>query len=432
VTALELLWLPFLACLILAGLHAYLGLHVLARGVIFVDLALAQVAALGVTTALLAGHPLQSRGAYAYALAFTGAGAALFALTRGRHVGVPQEAIIGIVYAVAAALTVLGLDRVPQGGEQIKQLLIGSILAVTRDDVLRLAGLYAVIGAVLWLSRSPLLALSLGGAVRGARAWDFFFYLTFGVVVVSSVQIAGVLLVFTYLIVPAVIGALVATTVARRLAIGWGVAFLASVAGLSASYAWDLPTGATIVATFGGALTVVALGRAGVALRAALRRSGAHALTPAGVVVGALTATAGLVLAAFPQADHYWLDAAEWLGPPIRSAFLSPHERAVFAESQAAVAHANAELPSLRLRDADAQWGTRPLPGDQRERLRQFVLGRSEMVAGDQAVLRTLRARVRERQRYVVGFTATLGGLVLGMWAWRGWARGLCAPRGQR
>jgi len=208
---LELLLVPFLACVVLAGIHAYFGLHVLARGVIFVDLALAQVAALGMTAALLFGHGPQSDAAYYYALAFTAVAAAVFALARrpelppGPHV-VPQEALIGIVYAAAAALTILALDRVPQGGDQIKQLLVGGLLGVTGEDVVRVATLYGAVALVHWLCRRPLLALSTGGAVTHARAWDFFFYFTLGLVVTSSVRIAGVLLVFSYLIVPAVWG----------------------------------------------------------------------------------------------------------------------------------------------------------------------------------------------------------------------------------
>ena len=130
----ELLWAPFVACLVLTAIHVYLGLHVLARGVIFVDLALAQVAALGVTIAFLAGHPIQSEAAYWYALAFTLAGAALFAASRARRVPVPQEAIIGIVYAVSAAAAVLVVDRAPQGGEHIRQILVGSILTATPTE----------------------------------------------------------------------------------------------------------------------------------------------------------------------------------------------------------------------------------------------------------------------------------------------------------
>ena len=165
---LELLWLPFLACLVLTGIHVYLGLHVLARGVIFVDLALAQVAALGITAAFLAGHPIQSEAAYWYALAFTVGGAALFSLTRMRRAVIPQEAVIGIVYAVSAAITVLVVDRAPQGSEHIKQLLVGSILTVTPAEVARLAILYALIGALHVAIRRPLLDISFDP--EGARS----------------------------------------------------------------------------------------------------------------------------------------------------------------------------------------------------------------------------------------------------------------------
>jgi zinc/manganese transport system permease protein len=151
----EFLWAPFLACLVLTGIHVYLGLHVLARGVIFVDLALAQVAALGITVAFLAGHPIQSDAAYWYALAFTLGGALLFASSRVHRAPIPQEAIIGIVYAVSAAAAVLVVDRAPQGGEHIKQLLVGSILTVTPGEIARLAALYAVIGALHLLIRRP-------------------------------------------------------------------------------------------------------------------------------------------------------------------------------------------------------------------------------------------------------------------------------------
>jgi zinc/manganese transport system permease protein len=415
---LDLLLLPFLACLVLAGIHAYLGLHVLARGVIFVDLALAQVAALGMTVALLAGHAPDSDAAYAWALVFTVLGAAVFALTRrmpGDDAGapVPQEAIIGIVYAVAAALTVLVLDRVPQGGEQIKQLLVGSILGVTPGDVLRLAVLYAVIGAAHWLCRRPLLALSFGGEVRGARAWDFLFYLTFGLVVTSSVRIAGVLLVFSYLIVPAVIGAWLAPTIARRLALGWTVGLVVSAASLAVSFAADLPTGATVVASFGALLAAVGIGRGLWALGARMRREGRRALAGLGVGVGIAVAVAGLALAAFPHADHVWLDALERAFPAIRTPFLTAFERRVAADTLESVARGTRELSRLRALAADVQWGRRDLPAEQRERLRQFVTGRDEMVTGDAMVLKTLAGRARERQRFVLGLPLALAGLIL-------------------
>jgi zinc/manganese transport system permease protein len=230
ISAIEFLWVPFLACLVLTGIHVYLGLHVLARGIIFVDLALAQVAALGITVAILAGHPIQSEAAYWYALAFTLAGSLVFALSGTRRSALPQEAIIGIVYAVSAAIAILIIDRAPQGSEHIKQLLVGSLLTVTLREVATLALLYAIIGALHWAIRRPLLEISLDPETaaskgRWLRWWDFVFYGSFGFVVTSSVQIAGVLLVFSYLIVPAAIAALLARSVIARLALGWGIGF---------------------------------------------------------------------------------------------------------------------------------------------------------------------------------------------------------------
>jgi zinc/manganese transport system permease protein len=194
------------------GNHVYLGFCV-RRGVIFVDLALAQIAALGVTVAFLAGHEIQSEASYWYALVFTLGGAALFAVSRTRRTPVPQEAIIGIVYVVSAAAAVLVIDRAPQGGEHIRQILVGSILTVTPVEVGTLALLYAPIGVLHWLIRRPLLDISFDptAPARAGRArMDFVFYASFGVVVTSSVRLAGVLLVFAYLVVPATAAALLA------------------------------------------------------------------------------------------------------------------------------------------------------------------------------------------------------------------------------
>ena len=402
----DLLLLPFVACLVLTGIHAYLGLHVLARGVIFVDLALAQVAALGLTVALLAGHAPASAAAYWYALAFAVGGGLLFAVTRVRRAPVPQEAIIGIVYAVSAALTILVVDRAPQGAERIKQLLVGSILTVTGGDVLALAGLYAVVGLVHWLVRGPLLALSFGGGrERSGRvlAWDALFYASFALVVTSSVRVAGVLLVFAYLVVPAAIAVLLVRGVSRRLAFGWLVGAVVSAAGLVASYRWDLPTGAAIVSAFGLALAVTAGTLGTRAAAAAVRARGVAALRPAAIVLGAAIALAGLLLALFPAMDHLWLDALERGLPSVQQAFLTPAERAVRRDTLETLARGEAQLAELRVLQQDVQWGTRTLDAERQERLRQFLAGRGELTAGDRLVLRTLRAKARERQRYWLG-----------------------------
>ncbi|MBI2871451.1 MAG: metal ABC transporter permease [Candidatus Omnitrophica bacterium] len=254
---------PFAACLILTGIHAYLGLHVIEREVIFVDLALAQVAALGSTVGFLLGFGLHTAESYTFALVFTLLGAAVFSLTRLKKPVVPQEALIGIVYAVAAAAAILALSRAPEGGEELKSLMVGHLLFVGWPEIAKTFALYSAIGLVHWMARRELLLISRdpeAAFARGfkVRAWDFLFYATFGFVVASSVEMAGVLLVFSFLIVPAVCGVLLARSVGSRLAVGWITGIITSMAGMAASYAWDLPTGAAVVCTFGVCLVLCA------------------------------------------------------------------------------------------------------------------------------------------------------------------------------
>ena len=254
--------IPFLAGLILTGIHAYLGVHVVERGVIFVDLSLAQIAALGTTAAYLAGHDLHDPVTYFWSLGFTLAGAAIFSLSRvHRETRIPQEAIIGIVYAVSAAAAILAMSKAPEGTEHLKDMLVGNILTVSPQTVIKTAILYAIVGAFHFVFRKRFLAISLGHDVPNLRWWDFLFYASFGFVVTSSVAIAGVLLVFSYLIVPSVAAMLFAQTIGKRLAIGWTMGAIVSAAGVLLSFQLDLPTGATIVCTFGAALLVMAMFR---------------------------------------------------------------------------------------------------------------------------------------------------------------------------
>lgn len=251
-----LLFWPGLACLVLTGIHVYLGLHVVERGVIFVDLSLAQVAALGATVALLLGFDMHGQWAYVFSLGFTFIGAVFFALSRSRKAKFPQEAIIGIVYAVSAAAAILIMDRSPEGAEHIKYMLAGNLLAVSPGEVAKMALLYSLVGVLHWFWRKPFFAITLApreAVERGysIRLWDFLFYITFGIVVTSSVAIAGVLLVFSYLIVPAVSATLFAERISSRLALGWTMGALVSIVGLCGSYFLDTPTGATIICVFG-------------------------------------------------------------------------------------------------------------------------------------------------------------------------------------
>ncbi len=262
---LQFLILPFLASLILTGIHAYLGVHVVERGVIFVDLALAQIAALGATTAILIGMDPHGSGAYWMSLGFTFVGAGIFTFVRSRQKRIPLEAFIGITYAVASAAAILAMSKATGETEHLKDMLVGNILAVSRHDVIKTALLYGAIGLFHFIFRKKFLAISLshhnGADVPNlnVRLWDFLFYASFGFVVTSSVAIAGVLLVFCYLVVPSVGAMLFADRIGARLAIGWTMGTLVSALGCYFSVFFDTPTGATIVCTFGAVLVVMAV-----------------------------------------------------------------------------------------------------------------------------------------------------------------------------
>jgi len=249
---------PFLACLILTGIHVYLGIHVLARKVIFVDLALATIAALGAVWGALLGWDLHEDPwvVKGFSLGFTFLGAAVFSLTRMRKEKIPHEATIGIVYAVALAAIILGTARLPHGAEEVRDLQAGSILWVDGRTIGFTALLYAAVGTFHWIFRRRFLAISLdpeAAEAAGIRValWDFLFYVSFGFVVTSSVSIAGVLLVFSYLVIPSVVAVLFARSIGARLAIGWTVGSVVSAVGVSISYFEDLPSGPVIVVTFG-------------------------------------------------------------------------------------------------------------------------------------------------------------------------------------
>jgi zinc/manganese transport system permease protein len=246
-----------LACLLLTGFLSYLGIHVLAREVIFVDIALAQIAALGTAVASLNDVEPHTWASYGWSLCFTFGGAALFASTRGLRRRVPQEAFIGITYAVAAAAAILVSKYLSHGDEEIKEILIGSLLTVTLEEVGITALIFAALAVVHFVFRRRFLALSFAhDHDDGWRSmlWDLLFYATFGVVITSSVQMAGVLLVFSFLIVPAVFSALFTKGLVARLLVGWALGAVVSAIGLWGSFKLDLPTGAAVVVTFGIAL----------------------------------------------------------------------------------------------------------------------------------------------------------------------------------
>lgn len=259
----EVMKWPFVASLLFPPLLVYLGLHVVKREVIFVDLALAQVATLGTCVALLMGYHFEDRITFWISLAVTFLGAAFFSWTRNRTKGeVPQEAIIGITFVVAAAAVILLLSRVAGGKEELEHLLTGDILNVTKGDVGQRVLVFAALGAFYGAFHKRFVLISsdaeraFAEGVR-VRLWDFLFYAAFALVVVSFVRLGGVLLTFSYLIVPSVCATVLAGDWRNRLIVGWLIAAIASVLGLWASYKMDLPTGAAIVVASGFLLAIV-------------------------------------------------------------------------------------------------------------------------------------------------------------------------------
>jgi zinc/manganese transport system permease protein len=255
---------PIVACLILPWLLVYLGLHIVQRQIIFVDLALAQVASLGTCLSILFGYDVHDWQSYVFSVGFTFVGAIIFTLTRTQNHRVPQEALIGIVYVVAAAAGIVILSRSAGGKEELQRSLIGELLVVTPAEIFQTFGLFVAVALVHWFFRKQFLAISFHSEEAGARGisvkgWDFIFYMLFGLVVTSFVHIGGVLLVFTYLIVPAVCASYLAEGLGTRLLVGWVTATVASIASLLITAKMDLPIGAAIVCGLGAVLLVVSV-----------------------------------------------------------------------------------------------------------------------------------------------------------------------------
>jgi zinc/manganese transport system permease protein len=278
----ELLLPPFAAAMIILLTHAYLGLHVIQRGVIFVDLALAQIAALGSTVALLTGAEHASLTGYAFSIGFTLLGALVFSMMRLDESPVPQEALIGITFVVSSAAVILLASFSSEGTEYVKETMTGTLIWVTWPTVAKVGAAYGVIGLFHWLARRTMLAITWApGRVKRLRVWDFVFYSTFGIVITASVQIAGVLMVFSALVIPAVIAFFYTKRFGPALLLAWASGTVAIVGGLGISFAWDITTGPMLVVCF-GAILLIAL--------AFRRRFGVRVQSPAerGLVVAML------------------------------------------------------------------------------------------------------------------------------------------------
>ena len=389
--ALAFLALPALACMALVGIHAYFGLHVLKRNVIFVDLALAQVAALGATAAFLLGHAPQSVTAHAYALAFTLVAAALLASSRSWSTRVPQEAQIGVVYVVAAAAALLLVDRAPQGAEHIRQILTGNILTVGWDELKWAIPLYAVVGIAY-----PLVARRL---TPGSWLAEFGFYAAFGIVVTSSVALAGVLLVFAFLIIPAAIGLLHAARFPAQLTIAWIGGTVTAFVGLALSYAGDFSTGATLVCTYGAALAIAGIAH-GLRLPQARGAKFDVALRFGRWMIAALLAASGIWIAIAPQADQPLLDTLERAFPAIRTAYMDDKSLAIRADAVAYAERYRGEADRLRTREAERRWKDEPLDEAEVRRIASFQKSYNEMIKGEEFVVAEVRKRAREAKRW--------------------------------
>lgn len=407
--ALQLLAIPFLVTLVLTGIHTYLGIHVLSRNIVFVDLALAQISALGATVAFMLGYLPQSPASYAYSLLFTVVGAAILSLSRNWTGRVSQETFIGVVYVVSAAAAFLLVDKSPQGAEHIKQLLVGSILTTTGNDLFKVVGLYSIVGFFHWLGRKRFLLISFQPEQATQMGWqlwlwDFLFYLSFGVVVTSSVALSGVLLVFCFLIIPAAIGTLYSSSVLGKLLLGWATGIFASSVGLSCSYLWDLPTGATIVCVFGATLTLAALLKPLILnSKEQRRRVFVLALSIIQASVLGVILLSGVWLTVNPLADHPLLDLLETYQPSVKSLFLTLEEKQILAQSVSGEAQMRSEIEQLAVMERNSRWQGAELTQEELRRLSSYTLSFQEMEKGEQFVERELRNKVRDRQRWVLG-----------------------------
>jgi zinc/manganese transport system permease protein len=390
----ELLGPALVMTILLVAIHTLFGLHVLRRNIVFIDLALAQMAALGATVAFSVGHAPLSASSYTYAFAFALGGAVLLSGLRFLPKQLPHEALIGILYIVATATTMLFIEKSPQGAEHLKQLLTGNIVTVQYEDTLRLLPLYAGIAVIVVVT-----ALRGGFQRAGLVGWclDLLFYALFAAVVTSSVAIAGVLLVFSFLIVPACIGLLLAATMPRQWLLGVVCGSAAGACGLGAAYAWDLSAGAALVCAFGAMLVLVGALKFGVA---SLRQCKAlRLLHGMAVAIGLVLVASGVWTGVAPRADQPLLDAAVRIFPALQRWTISEAEQRVISEARVYAERYRVEAARLNKMEADDRvQGT--LTDEKLAKIASFIKAFNEMRTGEEfAAVETL-ARSRTRNRW--------------------------------
>jgi zinc/manganese transport system permease protein len=416
--ALAFLALPFVASVVFVLIHAYLGVHVLRRKIVFADLALAQLSALGASVAFANGHAVTSPAGFAYAFGFTALGAALLTLTRDVARSVSQEAVIGIAYVVATAATILVVDRSPLGAEHVKKILVGSIVTVDAADIAKFAALYAVIGLLHWWMRRPLLSLSREQSPQNrsrleVAMWDFAFFLSFGIVVTSSVATAGVLLVFSLLIVPAVIGFSFSDKLSVVLLIAWSAGIAACAAGLASSYAFDLPTGATMVTALAGLLVLASLVKPFVIVDGKRRNARLRKAAQSVVVTGFVCIlVSSLWLITNPAGDQPLLSLLERATGLGSATFLSARERDIYESAARDIVRFQGEVDRLDAMEKTARYQGSPLADDEIRRIASYQQSFNEMTRGERFVRDVLQTKARTRERWTIGLPSAILALV--------------------
>jgi zinc/manganese transport system permease protein len=323
---------------------------------------------------------------------------------------VPQEALIGVIYVVAAATAILLIDRAPQGAEHLKQILTGNILTSGLSDLAIIVPLYAGVGLLHWLLRRHMTG-------AGSLAWEFVFYASFGIVVTSSVAIAGVLLVFSFLIIPAAIGVLFADSLSRQLAIGWIVGTLVSAAGLAASFVFDLPTGAAMVCAFGASLALA--GAVYPFLRGDRRRALRSTIRTVRWVGTVILAGSALQLAVAPRADQPLLDLAEWAIPSLRTLYFTRAEATTYADASEYAERYRRQAEDLNERERRNRTEGQGLDDFTVARISSFLKSYGEMRRGEQFVMGEVRARARERIRWPGSLGLLACALLVAPISWR-------------
>ena len=256
---------PFAICLLLVGVLSYFGNHILKRGIIFIDIALAQIAALGTMIGILIGLNAESMTITFFSLGFTMLVVSMFPLLKSEKEGIPIEAVIGVTYGLSLALSITLAEKIPGGSNFIKETFTGNILWTTWREVYVSFALFFAVGVVHVIFRKKFIDLSSNNAGYMSKTefmlLDFLFFISFAIVVVKAVTIGGIFVIFAFLIAPASIAAIFGDTWRTKVLISWGAGFVGAVLGIFFSYQFDLPNGPTIVVALGGCLIIAGLGK---------------------------------------------------------------------------------------------------------------------------------------------------------------------------